>query len=388
MEAFSSGSELSSAEEASDFEPDTSSQVQSRSERASRRRRSDHLDEKQANTSSSSDPPRRKRNEARDADVHPRTPKAPQAKRAKIASQDDQAYKEAQDSPSLQSSETATQEPPATTSQSKPKPPIRAPSAKPIARVATPANGEDSLDVIEKRPRATPKANASEPAFSRNMSGWDQLFGPIAQTSTPKPDTRAKDATPEQRAAAAEVAAKEREAENRQRSLREKAQQEKEQEKQAQERKAQEAAAAREAAAAHALRHEQRPTSVSVDELNSHRRRLQSALRNSNHLDLLAGCRLMASFEEDMGADRRHLRPSRFGAGLHYLSLDTHAKQQDTTVPKLNDDAQTNTSSSDPAKNQIGTESMSAVVSSQDKEHSAVHKKEPLSTVSSSTSST
>ncbi|WFD01007.1 hypothetical protein MYAM1_003767 [Malassezia yamatoensis] len=386
MEAFSSGSELSSAEEASDFEPDTSSRAQSRSERASRRRQSGNFDEKQAPTSSSSDPPRRKRNEARDVDAHPRMSKAPQPKRAKIASQDDQAYKEAQKSPSLQSSEPSTEDLPANPTQSKPKPPMRTASAKPIARVATPTPvNEDPVDVLEKRSRATPKPNASEPAFSRNMSGWDQLFGPIAQTSTPKSDTRAKDATPEQRAAAAEIAAKEREAENRQRSLREKAQQEKEQAKQAQERKAHEAAAAREAANA---RREQRPTSVSVDELNSHRRRLQSALRNSNHFDLLAGCRLMASFEDEMGADRRHLRPSRFGAGLHYLSLDTNAKQQDSTGSKLNGDAQTNTSSSDLPKNSNSMETKSTTVSSQDQEQSAEHNKETLPIVSSSTSST
>ena len=194
----------------------------------------------------------------------------------------------------------------------------------PPPRVAPPASDEPVE--VETRARA-PSKPANEPAFGRNMSGWDQLFGPIAGPPAPKAETRAKDATPEQRAAAAEAAAKEREAELRERSAREKAAREKEaREKEAQERAVREAAARE---AARAQRIEKRPTSVSAEELNDHHRRLRRAIQSTDHLDLLAGCRLMTAFEEDMGHERRHLRASRFGAGLHHLGGGTGKNKEE-----------------------------------------------------------
>ena len=260
MDAFSSGSELSSADEASG------------DERVSAPSRAERTEERRARSASNTD-----------------EKETPQPKRAKL---EDRAEAE------------------------KPRPKPKPPAATPRA---TPPTSDDPLNIDAPR-QARQAQKPNEPAFGRNMSGWDQLFGPIA--ATPKPEPRAKDQTPEQRAAAAEARAKEREAEAKQRSAREKEAREKE----AQEKEAQ-ARAAREAAAREAARppppprpQDRRPQSVSADELAEYRRRLRPALDGKTpQLDLLASCRVINAFEEAMGHERRHLRASRFGAGLHHL---------------------------------------------------------------------
>ncbi|KAI3617086.1 hypothetical protein CBS9595_002995 [Malassezia furfur] len=297
MDAFSSGSELSSAEEGSGDERAPRAGAPTAAAPASQASSAD-------TPARERDTPRRKRSDARERTT---TPVVPQPKRARIATDDDAAYEEEPDT--SRTSDAPTRAPKKPTKPAAPRP------AQPAPRVVPPVSDEPVN--VETRPRTAPKPAASEPAFGRNMSGWDQLFGPIAQSPAPKVEARAKDATPEQRAAAAEAAAKEREAEVRERAARERAAREREQrEKQAQERAAREAAARE---AARQQRMEKRPTSVTQAELDEHRVRLRAAINTTRHLDLLAGCRLMTAFEEDMGAERRHLRASRFGAGLHHL---------------------------------------------------------------------
>ena len=72
----------------------------------------------------------------------------------------------------------------------------------------------------KRKPSATPRADGAaserpprpasrppaEAAFAHNMSGWDQLFGPMT-SSAPAEPARPKDMTPEQRAAAADAEA-------------------------------------------------------------------------------------------------------------------------------------------------------------------------------------
>lgn len=295
MDAFSSGSELSSAEEVSG------------DERAPRARTSDTSAYAPSDDTPARerDAPRRKRSDARERTT---APAVPQPKRARLATEDDAPYEEEPDAPS-RASDTPARAPKKPVKPAAPRP------TQPAPRLVPPTSDEPVN--VETRTRTAPKPASSEPAFGRNMSGWDQLFGPIAQSPAPKAETRAKDATPEQRAAAAEAAAKEREAEVRERAARERAAREQEQrEKQVQERAAREAAARE---AARQQRMEKRPTSVTQAELDEHRVRLRAAINTTRHLDLLAGCRLMTAFEEDMGAERRHLRASRFGAGLHHL---------------------------------------------------------------------
>lgn len=263
MDAFSSGSELSSAEEVSGDE--RAPPLPAPKQEAHKRART-HAEKTGEAPAPAPTPAER------------RTPSAPQPKRARLHAPDDDAS----------SDQEAEREAPRTEPKPKPKP--KPPTRPPMPRVAPPTSDEPTA--IEGRPRA-PAKPVNEPAFGRNMSGWDQLFGPI--TSAPKHETRAKDATPEQRAAAAEAAAKERETELRERSARERAAKEKEaREKQAQERAMREAAAHE---AARAQRLEKRPTSVTTETLAEHRRRLRRAIDATDHLDLLAGCRLMSAFE-------------------------------------------------------------------------------------------
>lgn len=314
MDAFSSGSELSSAEEVSG------------DERAPRAHTSDTA--VHTPNAPSADIPARERDAPRRkrSDAHERTttPAVPQPKRARLVTDDDAPYEEEPDTPA-RALDTPARAP------KKPAKPAAPRPAQPAPRLVPPTSDEPVN--VETRARTAPKPASSEPAFGRNMSGWDQLFGPIAQSPAPKTETRAKDATPEQRAAAAEAAAKEREAEVRERAARERAAREREQrEKQAQERAAREAAARE---AARQQRMEKRPTSVTQAELDEHRVRLRAAINTTRHLDLLAGCRLMTAFEEDMGAERRHLRASRFGAGLHHLGGVPKGEKKEGGAPPV-----------------------------------------------------
>lgn len=162
---------------------------------------------------------------------------------------------------------------------------------------------QDATSIVQPR-AARPQPRKSEPSFGHNMSGWDQLFGGI--DVGPKTDPKSKHATPEVRAAA------------------------KEKETEAAAAAARQARAAREEAAhkekAVETMPEKRAQSMtcvhadSVDQITRLRRNLRAEIESPRpHLDLLEHCRTMLAFEEDMGPERRQLRATRFGAGLHYL---------------------------------------------------------------------
>ena len=198
---------------------------------------------------------------------------------------------------------------------------------------------ETSIEVQRAKPR-TASRTAQDASFAHNMSGWDQLFGPMASAATEP--ARPKDATPEQRAAAVEAeAAKMRE--TRAREAREKAKEAHERAKEAHEKaKEQErqvATAMREARARNAHNGnnnssigtgngngsssisplERRPQSVTADALAEKRRQLRREMHDTHSLDLLEHGRLMHAFEEEMAHDRRTLRASKLGAGLQHL---------------------------------------------------------------------
>jgi len=198
---------------------------------------------------------------------------------------------------------------------------------------------ETSIEVQRAKPR-TASRTAQDASFAHNMSGWDQLFGPMASATTEP--ARPKDATPEQRAAAEEAeAAKMRE--TRAREAREKAKEAHERAKEAHEKaKEQErqvATAVREARARNAHNGnnngsigtgtgngsssisplDRRPQSVTADALAEKRRQLRREMHDTHSLDLLEHGRLMHAFEEEMAHDRRALRASKLGAGLQHL---------------------------------------------------------------------
>ena len=202
---------------------------------------------------------------------------------------------------------------------------------------------ETSIEVQRAKPR-TASRTAQDASFAHDMSGWDQLFGPMASAATEP--ARPKDATPEQRAAAVEAeAAKMRE--TRAREAREKAKEAHERAKEAHEKaKEQErqvATAMREARARNAHNGnnnssigtgtgngngngsssvsplERRPQSVTADALAEKRRQLRREMHDTHSLDLLEHGRLMHAFEEEMAHDRRTLRASKLGAGLQHL---------------------------------------------------------------------
>lgn len=163
-----------------------------------------------------------------------------------------------------------------------------APTPKP------PAKPHDMTSMLPHRPRP---ARPAEPSFTNNMSGWDQLFGGIV---APKTDPKSKEAMPEQRAAAKERATDAAAAAARQA------------------RAAREAAAREERAEAPT---ERRAQSMSAEQAVRLRRALRATIEHPRgHFDLLAHTHVMLAFEEDMGAERRQLRATRFGAGLNYVN--------------------------------------------------------------------
>ncbi|CCV00756.1 unnamed protein product [Malassezia sympodialis ATCC 42132] len=190
---------------------------------------------------------------------------------------------------------------------------------------------DDSVETVRSRARVPVPNPSKEASFGRNMSGWDQLFGGIP-TAAPTESVRPKDITPEQKAAAAEAEAlkvreaRAKEAQERAKEKEERAKEaidrakEKERETAAMAREAREAREARtRAAAASAPPPERRALSVTAEALNEKRRQLQREIENPQAMDLLANGRIMFSFEEELGSDRRSLRASKFGAGLHHL---------------------------------------------------------------------
>lgn len=166
-----------------------------------------------------------------------------------------------------------------------------------------------------KKPRTRPPPEAR---FAHDMSGWDQLFGPMTQ---PTP-TRSKDATPEQRAAAVEAESarvRETRAHEAEKAREEKA------------REATERAKEQERHVAAAIRKprvrpdvpptERRPQSVTLDVLAEKRRQLRDDMHVTSSMDMLSHIRSMHAFEDAMAQDRRALRASKFGAGLQHLRM-------------------------------------------------------------------
>lgn len=166
-----------------------------------------------------------------------------------------------------------------------------------------------------KKPRTRPPPEAR---FAHDMSGWDQLFGPMTQ---PTP-TRAKDATPEQRAAAVEAESA---------RVRESRAHEAEKAREEKAREATERAKEQERHVAAAIRKprvrpdvpptERRPQSVTLDVLAEKRRQLRDDMHVATSMDMLSHIRSMHSFEDAMAQDRRALRASKFGAGLQHLRM-------------------------------------------------------------------
>lgn len=187
---------------------------------------------------------------------------------------------------------------------------------------------DDSVETVRSRARVPEPNPSKEASFGRNMSGWDQLFGGIP-TAAPTEPVRAKDMTPEQKAAAAEAEAlKVREARAKEAQMRAKEKEERAKEAidRAKEKEREAAAMAREArearsraAAASAPPPERRAQSVTAEVLNEKRRQLQHEIEDPQAMDLLASGRIMFSFEEELGSNRRSLRASKFGAGVHHL---------------------------------------------------------------------
>ncbi|WFD21180.1 hypothetical protein MCAP1_003441 [Malassezia caprae] len=187
---------------------------------------------------------------------------------------------------------------------------------------------DDSVETVRSRARVNVPNPSKEASFGRNMSGWDQLFGGIP-TAAPTEPARPKDMTPEQKAAAAEAEAlkvREARAKEAQERAKEKEERAKEAIDRAKEKEREAAAMAREAREAHtraaatsAPPPERRAQSVAADVLNEKRRQLQREIEDPKAMDLLASGRIMFSFEEELGSDRRSLRASKFGAGLHHL---------------------------------------------------------------------
>lgn len=166
-----------------------------------------------------------------------------------------------------------------------------------------------------KKPRTRPPPEAR---FAHDMSGWDQLFGPMTQ---PTP-TRAKDATPEQRAAAVEAESA---------RVRESRAHEAEKAREEKAREATERAKEQERHVAAAIRKprvrpdvpptERRPQSVTLDVLAEKRRQLRDDMHVATSMDMLSHIRSMHAFEDGMAQDRRALRASKFGAGLQHLRM-------------------------------------------------------------------
>lgn len=166
-----------------------------------------------------------------------------------------------------------------------------------------------------KKPRTRPPPEAR---FAHDMSGWDQLFGPMTQ---PTP-TRAKDATPEQRAAAVEAESA---------RVRESRAHEAEKAREEKAREATERAKEQERHVAAAIRKprvrpdvpptERRPQSVTLDVLAEKRRQLRDDMHVATSMDMLSHIRSMHAFEDAMAQDRRALRASKFGAGLQHLRM-------------------------------------------------------------------
>ncbi|PKI82540.1 hypothetical protein MVES_003376 [Malassezia vespertilionis] len=196
---------------------------------------------------------------------------------------------------------------PTTASKAATPNPVSNSAPKPTPKQTTPnpahtqADGLESTAIATESQRPTPRPKP-EKSFASNMSGWDQLFGPIANATPKQTDTRLKDETPEQRAAIEEQRVKERGEAQRIRDAQ--AKEERAREQQQKEVKEREQA-----------RQQQQvpPPPVRPAEVRT---------PQSNQMDLLSGSRAITGFEEDMGTERRHLRASRFGAGLHHLSKD------------------------------------------------------------------
>ncbi|WFD28951.1 hypothetical protein MNAN1_003967 [Malassezia nana] len=183
---------------------------------------------------------------------------------------------------------------------------------------------DESVETVRSRARVPAPTPNKESSFARNMSGWDELFGGIPSAAPSEP-ARPKDMTPEQKAAAAEAEAlklREARAKEAQERAKEKEERAKEAIDRAKEKEREAAALAREArtrAAPPPPAPERRAQSVTADVLSDKRRQLQREIEDTQAMDLLASGRIIFSFEEELGADRRSLRASKFGAGLHHL---------------------------------------------------------------------
>lgn len=190
------------------------------------------------------------------------------------------------------------------------EPAAEAPAEAPPAPIQEPAAAPPP-----KKPRTRPPPEAR---FAHDMSGWDQLFGPMTQ---PTP-TRTKDATPEQRAAAVDAESA---------RVRESRAYEAEKAREEKAREATERAKEQERHVAAAIRKprvrpdvpptERRPQSVTLDVLAEKRRQLRDDMHVASSMDMLSHIRSMHAFEDAMAQDRRALRASKFGAGLQHLRM-------------------------------------------------------------------